>query len=265
MVKGYTGFCIRVRRASDNSELDIGFVGEEIDALAISSFAGINGTAWVTRIYFQTLLTFSVANPFLSIISGDGARIYSPLNSGDGFIRNNGKLYTTSAGVAYRSDTFDLSLGETFFTDNCLVSTVYRTESTARLQGIFEEVQVSNTAFRVVQYQDTTANKYILNARPSGSDSFLAMPSALPVSTYNINSIIKNTSNQYQGYYDGVLGGTSAVDTRSFASDTRITLFRQIVGGVVFDDLWAETVVFKNPSAGVVTDVINNQKTFYSL
>jgi hypothetical protein len=40
----YTGSAIRVRRASDNTELDIGFVGEGLDTSALTSFcSGTNG------------------------------------------------------------------------------------------------------------------------------------------------------------------------------------------------------------------------------
>ncbi len=41
---GYTGDCIKVRRASDSATQDIGFVGEDVDTSAIATFcAGTNG------------------------------------------------------------------------------------------------------------------------------------------------------------------------------------------------------------------------------
>ena len=45
----YTGYCIKVRRSSDNTEQDIGFVGEDLDTSALSSFcSGTDGfiTTW---------------------------------------------------------------------------------------------------------------------------------------------------------------------------------------------------------------------------
>ena len=49
----YTGNCIRVRRSSDNAELNIGFVNNVLDASALLTFAG-SGSAFVTIWYDQS-------------------------------------------------------------------------------------------------------------------------------------------------------------------------------------------------------------------
>ena len=48
----YTGSCIRVRRSSDNTEQDIGFVSNELDTTALLSFVGANNghvTTWYNQ------------------------------------------------------------------------------------------------------------------------------------------------------------------------------------------------------------------------
>jgi len=50
--KDYSGFCIKVRRSSDNAELDIGFVDGVLDTASLLTFAGA-GDAFVTIIYDQ--------------------------------------------------------------------------------------------------------------------------------------------------------------------------------------------------------------------
>jgi hypothetical protein len=50
---GYTGNCIRVRRSSDNTEQDFGFVNNVLDTASILSFVG-TGTGFVTTWYNQT-------------------------------------------------------------------------------------------------------------------------------------------------------------------------------------------------------------------
>jgi hypothetical protein len=50
--KDYPGFCIKVRRSSDNAELDIGFVDEVLDIATLLTFVG-SGDAFVTIIYDQ--------------------------------------------------------------------------------------------------------------------------------------------------------------------------------------------------------------------
>jgi hypothetical protein len=50
--KNYTGFCIKVRRSSDNDELDIGFVNGILDTATLLTFVG-SGNGFVTIIYDQ--------------------------------------------------------------------------------------------------------------------------------------------------------------------------------------------------------------------
>lgn len=48
----YTGSAIRVRRSSDNTELDIGFVGVDLDTTSLLSFVGV-GNGFITTWYDQ--------------------------------------------------------------------------------------------------------------------------------------------------------------------------------------------------------------------
>jgi len=50
--KEYTGFCIKVRRSSDNAELDIGFVDGVLDIATLLTFVG-SGNGFVSIIYDQ--------------------------------------------------------------------------------------------------------------------------------------------------------------------------------------------------------------------
>jgi trimeric autotransporter adhesin len=49
----YTGAAIRVRRSSDNAQIDIGFIGEHLDVLALLVFVG-SGDGFVTIWYDQS-------------------------------------------------------------------------------------------------------------------------------------------------------------------------------------------------------------------
>jgi hypothetical protein len=50
--KNYTGSAIKVRRSSDNTELDIGFVNNELDTASLLDFVG-SGNGFVSIIYDQ--------------------------------------------------------------------------------------------------------------------------------------------------------------------------------------------------------------------
>ncbi len=60
----YTGDCIRVRRSSDNAEQDIGFVNDELNTNALTSFVGSNN-GYVTTWYNQT----GTGNPLNNIFA----------------------------------------------------------------------------------------------------------------------------------------------------------------------------------------------------
>lgn len=98
----YTGACVRVRRSSDNTEQDIGFVGNELDTASLLAFCGV-GNGFVTTRYdhvgsnnqTQTVTTRQAqivssgmlitenSKPALSFAS-DGVRSYNlatPLNT----------------------------------------------------------------------------------------------------------------------------------------------------------------------------------------
>jgi hypothetical protein len=50
---GYTGSCIRVRRSSDNTESDIGFVNNLLDTTTLLTFCG-SGSGYITNWYDQS-------------------------------------------------------------------------------------------------------------------------------------------------------------------------------------------------------------------
>lgn len=79
----YTGSAIRVRRSSDNTELDIGFINNYLDITAISTFCG-SGNGFVTRWYDQ-----SGNNNFAAVATAAYPQIYF-LGS---FVYRSGKIY----------------------------------------------------------------------------------------------------------------------------------------------------------------------------
>ena len=73
----YSGSAIRVRRSSDNTEQDIGFVGNDLDTASLLSFVGA-GDGFVTTWYDQGLNTFDASQTSLSnqpIIVDNGSLI----------------------------------------------------------------------------------------------------------------------------------------------------------------------------------------------
>jgi PKD repeat protein len=61
----YTGSCIRVRRTSDNTEQDIGFVNNNLDVAGLTAFSG-SGSAFIRTWYDQSGSGNHVGNPTAS-------------------------------------------------------------------------------------------------------------------------------------------------------------------------------------------------------
>lgn len=58
----YNGSCLRIRRSSDNQEIDIGFSGKQVDLSAIASFCGASAGSVVTW-YDQTTNNINATQP----------------------------------------------------------------------------------------------------------------------------------------------------------------------------------------------------------
>lgn len=79
----YTGNCVRIRRSSDNTELDFGFVNNYVDTASISTFCGV-GNGFVTTWYDQSgnANNTAVSTPAIPQIYFSGA-----------FVLRSGKVY----------------------------------------------------------------------------------------------------------------------------------------------------------------------------
>ena len=97
----YTGFCIRVRRSSDNTELDIGFLNGVLDIASLLDFVG-SGNGFVSIWYDQ---------------SGEGNNLLQTLASRQPQILSNGSFILENGKPAMEFDGND----DFFLTDNYAV------------------------------------------------------------------------------------------------------------------------------------------------
>jgi hypothetical protein len=94
----YSGDAIRVRRASDNAELNIGFVANELDTSALTTFAsGTDGfvTTWYDQSGNSNDATQSTAGNQPQIVSSgsvniEGIKPSTTFDSSDGFVLSSG-------------------------------------------------------------------------------------------------------------------------------------------------------------------------------
>lgn len=169
----YAGSCIRVRRSSDNTEQDIGFVSNELDTTALLSFVGSN-SGYVTTWYNQAVQGSDNAN--------NSTAIYQPLIVLSGTLQIvNGKpaIFVGANAVLYAGDTTTFK----YLHDGTIRSSTVTVMQTASvLSGlkflwltgtsgggsIQAQVNFSGTSIR---QQIKNATVSINNASPSGAVS----------------------------------------------------------------------------------------------
>ena len=108
----YTGNCIRVRRSSDNTELDIGFVNDVLDTASLLTFCGA-GNGFVATWYDQSgsanNATQSTAWNQPQIVSS-GAMITT--NGKNSILFNSTKLLFLTSGVTVGASSYTSSIGK---------------------------------------------------------------------------------------------------------------------------------------------------------
>ena len=87
----YTGDCMRIRRSTDNAELDVGFVSGDLDTSAISTFCGVD-IGYVVNWYDQSGNNNDKSNSTAS---------NQPIIYNNGFILRNGKPYISASSTQY--------------------------------------------------------------------------------------------------------------------------------------------------------------------
>jgi len=88
-VVGYSGYCMEVRRSSDNTTRNIGFVGDDLDIADLASFVGAND-GFIRTWYDQT---------------GSGTHLIQTNNLLQPLIRTGGTTYTQNGKPAIYFDT----------------------------------------------------------------------------------------------------------------------------------------------------------------
>lgn len=200
----YTGACIRIRRASNNNETDIGFDSDGIvDAGAIASFCS-GTTGFVTRFYDQS----GSANNVIQSTSTRQPQIYG---SGSVFYRNGlptARGNGTSTGMTFTQVTADGdSVFGIFQTNNTNLNHLFATSNTT-----YNQIRTYNNNY---QY-GRVANPYIVGT-PSG-DNIIASS----VSTDQHIYYMDFGSSDLEGSVDNVAGtsftkyGTSPVNFNTF-------------------------------------------------
>jgi hypothetical protein len=183
----YMGACLRVRRSSDNSELDIGFVGGDLDTAAISTFCG-GGIGYVAKWYNQNGGGFDLFNTTAA---------NQPVIYNNGFTLRNGKPYiqATATRWLYFTSAYIMSANEDY--------------------SLWMTYEKSNTNNNAILYQsgssymwmDYGASQYV-----NSSNTVTISPQYLANTLY-LNNTISDYSLSTKIYQNNVLIGSRGAST----------------------------------------------------
>lgn len=133
----YTGNAIRVRRSSDNTSQDIGFVNGELDTTSISNFVGAND-GFVSIWYDQ---------------SGNGRNATQVTQLDQPSIVSSGSLLTLNSKpvVNFKAKSLNFS---GFGSENFSIFSVLKRQSTTTYGGYLQNVGSSFNGFKIVSLED---------------------------------------------------------------------------------------------------------------
>lgn len=233
----YAGSCIRVRRSSDNSELDIGFVSDYLDTAALLSFCGV-GSGYITVVYDQSanaanrIQTLTVRQPRIvnaGALDLEGAK--AKIN-----------FYNSSSMLQHSTGYMPSSAAYSFFN-------VYkRTTNTSLLYagGTNQFAFVSNPGDSGSPYGQFTNGSNYNNGALITLNTRAQVVTALPTNTLLTHSCTNYTIGAWSNAW--WFGG-----------------YNNVGGGFDWQGSYMEEIIFQGNQASLVTQITNDQKTYYGL
>jgi hypothetical protein len=189
----YTGAAIRVRRSSDNTETDIGFVGNDLDTASLLSFVGA-GNGFVTTWYDQqgsfNVTQSTLANQPQIVASG-----VTILRGGKPALKFDGS-----------NDQLDRASGIVNATDSSHFSVSNNDVSNSN-GAVFASSNSTNASVRI--FNDRRVNKLNL-AITTGSGTYLAdMSTSRNVADIRLLSSFIDASKGMSAFDNGATGTTN--------------------------------------------------------
>ena len=179
LVANYLGFCIRVRRSSDNTELDIGFVNGILDTASLLDFVG-SGNGFVSIIYEQIAgnnfiqNTASLQGQIVSngsvILKGEKPCILRSANDNGGYLStytpNDGATVKGMFYVGQNSDGLDTLFGSNVGTRDYVFSSNEGSSNTVTYSRVNISLKKINNVITTINTRgevfNATNNQFLL-------------------------------------------------------------------------------------------------------
>jgi len=248
----YSGSAIRVRRSSDNTEQDIGFVNGNLDTASLKTFVGTGGTddGFVVTWYDQS----GNSRNMTQSTSGNQAKI---IDNGVIYRKNSlPMVYHTGNSNYYRCTGLSISA-----TSHSWFS-VFIPENSAQYARIFSMLRNGNTydyEYVVPMLQQNVTNQSMIQYISSGNRN--------PITYSGTNLNLANVISTGSAITHALNNGTPSSYTFSFsATISEYTIaFNPGETNKSFTGYFAELVIYNADKTSDKSSINGNINTFYSI
>lgn len=238
----YSGSAIRVRRSSDNTETDIGFIAGVLDTTTLLTFCGV-GNGFVTTWYDQS------GNSYNATQSNS---TYQPkiVNAGVVYLfGTKPSLYFSSSNIGVPETSFSKSQPNTYFT-------------------VVQGTTTNNTGYRTIQEGFFGTNPYRNSVGKSDTNVYYLYAGSLITSstTYTtIKSIISSIFNTTSSYM--YLNNSAIISNQNVGSQPLSGL---LIGGFsntvnLFEGYIPEYIFYNSNKSTSLSGINANINSFYTI
>jgi hypothetical protein len=259
----YTGNAIKVRRSSDNAEMNIGFNSDgEINTFTLLTFIGVGNNGFVTTWYDQS-------GNGINLTQATAAYQTKIVNSVFIMTKNNIYCIDFTSGQYLRSDNRVIGLNETS------VFNVFSIKSLTS-RGVAWDIGKSDTSYNFYAFDintyNTSGSKFGFYTSTTAFDSNISTnlnQNLISVISNNTsgNNIISNTAyyiNNTQASLTNTGGGSGAVYS-SFSSANRITVGDFQNFPAPFSGTHQEIIFYQTNQSTNRVGISNNINGYYSI
>jgi hypothetical protein len=247
----------RIRRSSDNTEQDIGFVGNDLDTSSLATFVGANN-GFIVKIYDQKGsgkdLTQTTASLQFQIVSS-GA-----------LITNNGKAscITTSGKYMVTTTLFspNVTTGASLFSVTKPISQV-GSSGYDWIYGIGNGNLGTTSRFLDNYIVGSAGNPTTYSQDIQQSTSVISTP--YTVGTKLQSNFVKSGSNKYYQNNSLIGSNTNTLNTPSGGQMLVVNSTTWSIGAITTNQYFSEIIIYNSDESANITTINTNINSYYSI
>lgn len=249
----YTGFAFEVRRSSDNTTTNIGFVGEDLDIAALTTFLG-SDTGYITKWYNQAV------SPIANSDMIQTTALLQPtivLNSGQYYVTWDGSVGTgTKMNTLATNGLKAINVNGSFSTFAMAIPTVSN-----QTQVLFQQDQAAKRIGQFARFNADTSTMSI--AFNSSNGSAIDSGPAYTANTKYVHTAIRPTTS-IEMFLNGVSNGGTAVANGNYSSTQMGQAYAgSRIAGESFYGYNGELIMYPSEMSADRLAIETNIRTYY--